>query len=235
MWWFSETSLIDGHIQREGQTRLREASCVLRVRVMVVHEKRVLIVSLETARNSPWVQPLTSTLFSLTQHLTFRAGGKGKQQSSATLSPLKLVGALTVRSKPLLHYPFYCSAFVDSVRGVNSMTLVSFVAERCVVTVCVWTPTVCEPFQHNNAMSVTPVDFTPYVRHTAEQCAERPTWLLQWSMLPIILSCCLQRILWLSGILSRILKCLCLTIKSSLRQLVLWIGVHSQRVTNYVF
>lgn len=235
MWWFSETSLIDGQIQREGQTRLREASCVLRVRVMVVHEKRVLIVSLETARNSPWVQPLTSTLFSLTQHLTFRAGGKGKQQSSATLSPLKLVGALTVRSKPLLHYPFYCSAFVDSVRGVNSMTLVSFVAERCVVTVCVWTPTVCEPFQHNNAMSVTPVDFTPYVRHTAEQCAERPTWLLQWSMLPIILSCCLQRMLWLSGILSRILKCLCLTIKSSLRQLVLWIGVHSQRVTNYVF
>lgn len=93
--------------------------------------------------------------------------------------PLKLVGALTVRSKPLLHYPFYCSAFVDSVRGVNSMTLVSFVAERCVVTVCVWTPTVCEPFQHNNAMSVTPVDYTPYVRHTAEQCAERPTWLLQ--------------------------------------------------------
>lgn len=158
MWWFSETSLINGHIQREGQTRLREASCVLRVMVMVVHEKRVLIVSLETARNSPWVQPLTSTLFSLTQHLTFR--GKGKQQSSATLSPLKLVGALTVRSKPLLHYPFYCSAFVDSVRGVNSMTLISFVAERCVVTVCVWTPTVCEPFQHNNAMSVTPVDFT---------------------------------------------------------------------------
>lgn len=166
MWWFSETSLIDGHIQREGQTRLREASCVLRVRVMVVHEKRVLIVSLETARNSPWAQPLTSTLFSLTQHLTFRARGKGKQQSSATLFPLKLVGALTVRSKPLLHYPFYCSAFVDSVRGVNSMTLVSFVAQRCVVTVCVWTPTVCEPFQHNNAMSVTPVDFTPYVRHT---------------------------------------------------------------------
>lgn len=224
MWWFSETSLIDGHIQREGQTRVREASCVLRVRVMVVHEKRVLIVSLETARNSPWAQPLTSTLFSLTQHLTFRARGKGKQQSSVTLFPLKLVGAPTVRSKPFLHYPFYCSAFVDSVRGVNIITLVLFVAERCVVTVCVWTPTVCEPFQHNNADERYASGFHTICKtysRAMRRKAHMVTAMTHASHHPQLL---------LAGNSMIVRDSLSNT--EMFMPYMLWIGVHSQRVTN---
>lgn len=61
------TALIDDI----GERRNREVSCMLRVRVMVVHEERALIVSLETGRNCQRVQALTSTLFSLSEYLTF--------------------------------------------------------------------------------------------------------------------------------------------------------------------
>lgn len=64
----SETSLIDDvYVER----RNREIACELRLRVMAVHEERVLIVSLETGRNCPRVQPLTATLLSLMKYLTF--------------------------------------------------------------------------------------------------------------------------------------------------------------------
>lgn len=124
------TPLIDDFYERKN----RVICCMLKVRVTVVHEQRVLIVSLETGRKCPWVQTLTSTFFSLTEYLTFWAGKRKKTTlSSDSLSPLKLVDSQTDKQKQL-HHPFVslCSS-AESTLLISPQWNVSCYPDGCSV------------------------------------------------------------------------------------------------------